>query len=54
MLCNQYFKCENAATVIEYVLIVAGIAMAILGVVFAFGGDLSDLFGGLSATTAGP
>lgn len=34
----------RGATAIEYVLIVAGISLAIVVVVFAFGEDLANLF----------
>lgn len=37
-------SCESGATAIEYVLIAAGIALAILAAVFAFGDDLEQLF----------
>ena len=43
-----YISCEKGATAIEYVLIAAGIALAILAAVFAFGDDLSVLYDGLS------
>lgn len=47
---------EDGATAIEYGLIAAGIALAISAAVFAFGGDLSALFGdmgdALEGTTA--
>jgi Flp pilus assembly pilin Flp len=36
--------CLRAATAIEYVLLVAGIALAISAVVFAFGEDLAEFF----------
>ena len=48
-----YISCEKGATAIEYVLIAAGIALAILAAVFAFGDDLSDLYDGLSTAIAG-
>lgn len=35
---------EKGATVIEYALIVAGIAVAISAVVFAFGGSVTSMF----------
>ncbi len=40
----------RGATAIEYGLIAAGIAVAIAAAVFALGGDLSALFGGVSET----
>ena len=40
----------RGATAIEYGLIAAGIAVAITAAVFALGGDLSAMFGGVSDT----
>ncbi len=54
MILNQYFKCNKGATAIEYVLMASGIALVILAAVFAFGGDLTTLFGDLEATTTPP
>lgn len=48
-----FISCENGATAIEYVLIAAGIALAILAAVFAFGDDLAVLYDGLSTAIAG-
>jgi pilus assembly protein Flp/PilA len=39
---------ESGATAIEYGLIAAGIAVAIVAVVFTIGDDLVDLFTGIS------
>jgi pilus assembly protein Flp/PilA len=39
---------ENAATAIEYGLIAAGIAVAILATVFGLGTTLQDTFGSVS------
>ena len=50
---NAYLKNEDGATAIEYGLIAAGISLAILAAVVAFGGDLSDLFGELSGALEG-
>ena len=47
----NYIKCIRAATAIEYVIIAAGVALAILAAVFAFGGDLNDIFDRFSDTT---
>lgn len=44
----KFFTCQKGATAIEYVLIAAGIALAILVAVFAFGDDLSVLYDNLS------
>ncbi len=41
---QSYAKQENGATAIEYGLIAAGIALAVSGAVYAFGGDLTTLF----------
>lgn len=45
---NAYLKDENGATAIEYALLAAGIALVIVGGVFAFGHELDDMFRGLS------
>lgn len=45
---NTFRKDTRGATAIEYGLIAAGIAVAIAAAVFALGGDLSALFGGVS------
>ena len=45
---TNFILCEKGATAIEYVLIAAGIALAILVAVFAFGDDLSTLYDNLS------
>lgn len=42
---EAYLRREDGATAIEYGLIAAGIALAILAAVQLFGQDLSDLFG---------
>ena len=39
-----FLKSEDGATAIEYGLIAAGIAIAIIAAVFVVGDDLSDLF----------
>ncbi len=39
---------ESGATAIEYGLIAAGIAVAIVAIVFTIGDDLVDLFTGIS------
>ena len=51
---TQFIKNEEGATAIEYGLIAAGIAVAISAAVFAFGGDLTTLFEGLSDSLAAP
>ena len=51
----RFVKNESGATAIEYGLIAAGIAVAIITAVNAVGTDLSGLFGRISAklTAAG-
>lgn len=49
MTFQKFIACEKGATAIEYVLIAAGIALAILVAVFAFGDDLSVLYDNLSS-----
>ena len=41
---SRFLKDESGATAIEYGLIAAGIAVAIIATVQAVGGSLSDLF----------
>ena len=52
---KRFIKNDSGATAIEYGLIAAGIAVAILTAVSAVGTDLSGLFGRISAklTAAG-
>lgn len=51
---NAYMKDENGATAIEYALMAAGISLVIIGAVFAFGGNLNDMWSDLStALTTG-
>lgn len=50
---NAYLKDENGATAIEYSLIAAGISLAIVAAVFAFGDDLETLFEGLAGCLSG-
>lgn len=45
---NAYLKNEDGATAIEYALMAAGIALVIVGGVFAFGEELNQMFLGLS------
>ena len=49
----RFAKDESGATAIEYGLIAAGIAVAIIIAVNAVGTDLSDLFGRISARLQG-
>jgi pilus assembly protein Flp/PilA len=42
--------CDEGATAVEYGVIVAFIALAIIGAAIAFGGKLSDMFAGLGTT----
>ena len=48
-LFNRFLKDESGATAIEYGLIAALIAVAIIGAAQALGTDLSALFGGVSS-----
>ena len=45
---QAFRKDTRGATAIEYGLIAAGIAVAIAAAVFALGGNLNDLFEGVS------
>lgn len=42
---DHYHSREEGATAVEYGIMVALIALAIIGAVWALGGTLSDLFG---------
>ena len=42
---KNFLKSEDGATAIEYGLIAAGIAVAIIGIVFALGDELNNFFG---------
>ncbi len=50
----QFTKDESGATAIEYGLIAAGIAVAIIGAVFAVGGKLSAMFQGVAGNLNAP
>lgn len=50
---NAYLKDENGATAIEYSLIAAGISLAIVAAVFAFGDELELLFEDLTTCLSG-
>ena len=50
---DAYVKNEDGATAIEYGLIAAGISLAIVAAVYAFGDDLNTLFEGLSTSLSG-
>ena len=45
---KAFFKDENGATAIEYGLIAAGIAIAILAAVFTLGNSLENIFTNVS------
>ena len=48
---SKYLYCQKGATIIEYVIIASGIALVILGAIYAFGGDLGIIFGNLGDAT---
>ncbi len=50
---NAYVKNEDGATAIEYALIAAGISLAVVAAVFAFGDQLEVLFQGLTGALDG-
>jgi pilus assembly protein Flp/PilA len=50
---DAYLRNQDGATAIEYGLIAAGIALAILVAVNQFGTDLSNLFGDASDALTG-
>jgi len=45
---------EEAPTAVEYGLMVAGIAVLIIGAVWALGGGLSNLFGSVNTQISNP
>ena len=47
-LSTKFGKDERGATAIEYGLIAAGIAIAIIAAVFAIGAELNDLFANIA------
>ena len=49
-----FLKDESGATAIEYGLIAAGIAVAIIGIVNTLGGNLKDIFTNISNKLANP
>ena len=50
---KQFLNDEEGVTAIEYGLIAALIAVAIIGAVRTLGGDLSTVFGNISAALTG-
>lgn len=48
---QSYAADKSAAAAIEYTLLAAGIALAIVGVLFIFGQDLANLYNGLTDAT---
>lgn len=50
----SYLSSQKGATAVEYVLLVAGVALLIMGSLFAFGEELSAMLAGLSDITNGP
>ncbi len=49
---SLFLKSEDGATAIEYGLIAAGIAIAIIAAVFVIGDELSDIFGVIGSTVS--
>jgi len=49
----RFVKDESGATAIEYGLIAAGIAVAIITAVQALGGSLATMFSGIATTIGG-
>ena len=50
MLLKAFLKDESGATAIEYGLIAAGIALAIIAVVNGLGGKLNTKFGSINSS----
>ena len=53
-LVQAYNTKEDGATAIEYALIAAGVALAIAGAVWAFGGELTTKFDEMSDSLSAP
>ncbi|UOW00017.1 Flp family type IVb pilin [Agrococcus sp. SCSIO52902] len=49
-IADRFDNKDRGATAVEYGIMVAGIAIVIIVAVFAFGGQLRDLFLGLDLT----
>lgn len=49
----RFVKDESGATAIEYGLIAAGIAVAIITAVSTLGGNLATMFSGIATTISG-
>ena len=47
-------QCDCGATAVEYAILVAGVALGLLAALYAFGGDLSVIFGNLHQVTEQP
>ena len=47
MLLNRLLKEEDGQGMVEYGLIIAGIALAVMAVIWAFGDDIADMFQGV-------
>ena len=50
---QKFLRDEDGATAVEYVLIVAGIAVVVVGGIAAFGGELTNLFGNITGQIGG-
>lgn len=44
---GTHFRSEEGAAMVEYGILVAGIAVLVLGAVFLLGGKINDLFTGI-------
>ena len=51
---SKFARDEQGATAIEYGLLAAGVGVAIMGVVFTLGGDLSGMFSSVSTRLSTP
>lgn len=50
---KNFINCQRGATVIEYVLIAAGVALALMVALFAFGDEVGILYNGLATALSG-
>lgn len=47
---QSYFKSDEGAAMVEYGILVAGIAVLVMGAVFVLGGRIDGLFHGITLT----
>jgi pilus assembly protein Flp/PilA len=50
---RNWMECDEGASAVEYGLLVAGIAVAIIVIVFTLGDEIATMFGSISDAIAG-